>query len=57
LPDYLRKPVDDQLKARTGMSATEATDPSSPLGMTISAVRELQSGDQRAIVLVDAAKE
>jgi hypothetical protein len=57
LPDYLRKPIDDQIKAKAGFSATEATDPSAPLGMTLAALKELQSKDERAIVMVDASKQ
>lgn len=57
LPDFMRQPIDDQLKAKTGMSATEMTDPSAPLGITLAALKELQSTDERAIVMVDASKK
>jgi hypothetical protein len=57
LPDYMRQPIDDQLKAKTGVSATEMLDPSAPLGMTLAALKELQTSDQRAIVMVDASKK
>jgi hypothetical protein len=57
LPDYMRQPIDNQLKAKTGISATEMLDPSAPLGMTLAALKELQTSDQRAIVMVDASKK
>lgn len=56
LPESFRQPIDNELKAKTGVSATEATDPSAPLGITLAALKELQTKDKRAIVLVDAAK-
>jgi hypothetical protein len=56
LPEFLRQPVDNELKQRFGISGTEATDPSSPLGMTLSALQTIQSGNDRAILVVDAAK-
>ena len=57
LPSALRDPIDQQLKAKTGFSATEATDPSSPLGMTLSALQELQNSGDRAIVMIDGTKK
>ena len=57
LPAALRDPIDAQFKAKTGMTVTEATDPSSPLGMTLGALRELQNSDERAIVMIDGTKK
>ena len=57
LPASLRDPIDNQVKSKAGFSATEALDPSAPLGMTIGALRELQSSGQRAIIMVDASKK
>jgi hypothetical protein len=57
LPSAVRDPIDQQFKGRTGFTISEATDPSSPLGMTIAALRELQSSDQRAIVMIDGTKQ
>jgi hypothetical protein len=57
LPGALRDPIDKQVKSSTGFTVTEATDPSSPLGMTLLALRELQSSDERAIVMVDGTKK
>ncbi len=57
LPSALRDPIDQQIKAKTGFTATEATDPSSPLGMTLSALHELENSGTRAIVMVDGTKK
>jgi hypothetical protein len=57
LPAALRDPIDTQFKTRTGFTVTQATDPSSPFGMTLAALRELQSSDERAIVMVEATKK
>jgi hypothetical protein len=57
LPASLRTPIDKQLKDRTGFSGTEATDPSAPLGMTLTALNEIHNSNERAIVLVDASRQ
>ena len=57
LPESMRGPVDDQVKQRLGMSITEALDPSEPIGMTLEALRTINSSDQPAIVEVDATKQ
>jgi len=57
LPESMRKPLDDEMKAKTGMSATEATDPSAPLGITLAALQDLGTTKDRAIVLIDASKK
>jgi hypothetical protein len=57
LPAAVRDPIDTKFKARSGFTVTEATDPSSPFGMTLAALRELQGSDKRAIVLVEATKK
>ena len=56
LPASLRGPIDDQVKQRLGMSVTEALDPSAPVGMTLQALRTLDSSRKPAIVEVDAQK-
>jgi hypothetical protein len=56
LPESMRQPIDDQLKKQIGFSATEATDPSAPLGATLAALQELGSTDTRAIIEIDATK-
>jgi len=57
LPAMLRGPIDAQLKTRVGMSASEMLDPGSPLGAALAAYDDVKSTDQRALVLVDAAKQ
>ena len=57
LPESMRAPIDDETKKRTGMSVTEALDPSAPVGMTIEALREVNGSNDPAIVEVDATKE
>lgn len=57
LPAPLKSKVDEQVRARTGYSLQTLTDPSSPVGITLTAIRTVQSSGQRAIVLVDATKQ
>ena len=57
LPASMRGPIDDAAKKRTGMSVSEALDPSAPIGMTIQALRTVNGSDNPAIVVVDAAKQ
>jgi hypothetical protein len=57
LPVSMRQPIDQELKKDVGFSATEATDPSAPLGVTVAALDELQSSDDRAIVELDMTKQ
>jgi hypothetical protein len=57
LPAMLRGPIDTQLKTRTGMTGTEMLDPGSPLGAALAAYGDVKSSNQRALVLVDAAKQ
>jgi hypothetical protein len=56
LPDVMRKPIDDEAKARIGMTLSEATAPESPIGAALAALNQLQNKDARGIVLVDATK-
>ena len=57
LPSGMRGPIDEAAKKRTGVSVSEALDPSAPVGMTIGALREVNGSNNPAIVVVDAAKE
>jgi hypothetical protein len=57
LPDMLRGPIDTQLKQRVGMSGSELLDPGSPIGAALSAYDDVKSSNQRALILVDAAKQ
>ena len=57
LPSNMRGPIDDATKKQTGMSVSEALDPSAPVGMTIEALRAVNGSNDPAIVVVDAVKE
>lgn len=57
LPESMRGPIDDQVKQRLGMSISDALDPSAPVGMTLEALRTINSSDKPAIVEVDATKQ
>jgi hypothetical protein len=57
LPDFAKKPIDDQVKAQTGFSVTEALQPESPIGTALDALAEFSHSDQRAVILVNAQKQ
>jgi hypothetical protein len=57
LPAFAKGPIDAQIKARLGMSATEALDPAAPLGAALAAYDDVKASNSRAIVVVDAAKQ
>jgi hypothetical protein len=56
LPAVMREPIDNEAKARIGMTLSEATAPDSPIGAALAALNQLQNKDARGIVVVDAAK-
>jgi len=56
LPQMLRGPIDNEAKARFGMTITEATQPESPIGAALDALGELQHKNARGIVVLDAQK-
>jgi len=56
LPEVMRAPIDNEAKARIGMSITEATQPDSPIGAALSALDQLQHKNTRGIVVLDAVK-
>ncbi|HKU68308.1 MAG TPA: hypothetical protein VJP85_11085 [Candidatus Baltobacteraceae bacterium] len=57
LPSVLRGPIDDQAKARFGMTVTQATQPDSPIGAALAALGELEHRNARGIVVLDALKQ
>jgi hypothetical protein len=57
LPAVLRAPLDQDAKARFGMSITDATQPDSPIGAALAALGDLQHRDARGIILIDAQKQ
>jgi hypothetical protein len=56
LPQSFRDPIDQQAKARTGFTVSQALDPSQPIGAALAAARALRDSGQRGVVLVDGAK-
>lgn len=57
LPEMLRAPVDRQVKASIGITATQALDPATPLGAALAAYDDVKSTSDRAIVVVDGIKQ
>ncbi len=55
LPQAFRDPIDAQVRARTGFTASEALAPNTPIGAAVAAVDQLRSSGQRGVVLVDGA--
>ncbi len=56
LPDVMRAPIDNEAKARIGMTITEATQPDSPVGAALAALDQFQHKNARGIVMLDAVK-
>ena len=57
LPDFAKKPIDDQVKAQTGFSVTEALQPESPIGLALETLNDFSHSNQRAILMVNAQKQ
>ncbi len=57
MPAVMRAPIDAQIKAQTGFSVTEATQPESPLGMALGSLDLFAHSNQRAILLLSAQKQ
>ena len=57
LPSFLRTPVDDEVKARTGFTVSEALQPENPIGAALAALVQLQQSSGRGIVMLDAVKQ
>ena len=56
VPDMLRGPIDDQAKKQLGYSVTEMLDQNSPVGAVVTVVKQLESTNRRAILLIDESK-
>jgi hypothetical protein len=56
LPQMFRTPIDNEAKARFGMTITQATQPDSPIGAALGALGELEHKNARGIVVLDAQK-
>lgn len=57
MPEMLRGPIDKQVQARIGITATQALDPASPLSAALAAYEDVKSSNERAIVVMDAVKQ
>lgn len=57
LPSALRGNIDNTIKQRTGISIEQLTEPGSPLGIAMTAMGSFSDKNQRAVVVVDAAKQ
>lgn len=57
LPAMMREPIDNQAKARFGMSLSDATQPDSPVGAALAALDEFSHKNARGIVLIEALKK
>lgn len=57
LPAVLRGPIDNEAKARFGITISQATQPESPIGAALAALTDLEHKNSRGIVLVDAQKQ
>jgi len=56
MPQFMRDPVDKQVKSQTGFSVTEMLQPDSPIGLALGALNEFSHNNQRAILMIDAHK-
>jgi hypothetical protein len=56
VPGMLRGPLDGESKKQFGYSVTELLDAKSPVGAALAALKRMQSGDRRAILLIDESK-
>ncbi len=57
LPQMMRAPIDNEAKARIGMTITQATQPQSPIGATLAALDQFEHRNARGIVVIDAVKQ
>jgi len=56
LPEFMRGPIDQQVKQRIGMTLSDAMHPASPIGATLAALSEFEQRNSRGIVIVDAVR-
>jgi len=56
LPAIMRDPIDNEVKARIGMTISQATAPESPVGAALSALDQFEHKNSRGIVVLDASK-
>ncbi|HEX5274267.1 MAG TPA: hypothetical protein VFW34_03255 [Candidatus Rubrimentiphilum sp.] len=56
LPDFMRAPIDREVKRRTGITLSDAMQPASPIGATLAALGDFEQRNSRGIVIVDAVR-
>ena len=56
MPDFMRGPIDDQVKARFGITLSDAMQPTSPLGATLGALDEFRHRNARGIAIIGATR-
>jgi hypothetical protein len=56
LPEFMRGPIDEQVKQRTGITLSDAMQPASPIGATLAALSDFEQRSSRGIVIVDAVR-
>lgn len=56
LPQFLRDPLDQQVKKSAGFTLSDALSPTTPIGAALGALDQLRASKQRGIVLIDATK-
>jgi hypothetical protein len=57
VPGMLRGPLDDSAKKEFGYTISEMLDARSPVGAALATLKRMQSGNRRAILLIDESKE
>lgn len=56
VPGMLRGPLDDSAKKEFGYTISEMLDARSPVGAALATLKRMQSGNRRAILLIDESK-
>jgi len=56
VPGMLRGPLDTESKKNFGYSVTEMLDAKSPVGAALATLKRMQSGNRRAILIIDESK-
>jgi len=56
LPAFMRGPIDQQVKARVGITLSDAMDSASPIGATLAALGDFEQRNSRGIVVIDAVR-
>jgi hypothetical protein len=56
LPQFMRGPIDQQVKQRIGVTLTDAMQPGNPIGATLDAIGEFGQRNSRGIVVIDAVR-